>query len=71
MHRSQTCGGWLSVLLKICPKDVKEHMMIKLYEIGENYKKLEGQGGVTHDQQDRATTRRTERDVCTDGGKPC
>ena len=31
----------------------------------------QGEGGVIHDQQDRAITRRTERYVCSDGRRPC
>ena len=34
-------------------------------------RELESEGCVIHDQQDRANTRRTERDVRTDGGRPC
>ena len=51
-----------------CPKDVKEQMMMRLDEIGENYENLKG--GVLHDQQDRAITRRTETGACADGGVP-
>ena len=34
-------------------------------------RELVSEGGVIHDQQDRANTRRTERGVCTDGRRPC
>ena len=30
----------MSALLEICPKDVKEQMMMRLDEIGENYENL-------------------------------
>ena len=34
-------------------------------------RELEGEDGVIQDQQDRVNMRRTKRDVCTDGGRPC
>ena len=43
---------------------------MRLDEIGENYENLKGYGGAILDQQDRARERRTEKDVCADGGGP-
>ena len=57
----------MSALLEICPKNVKEQMM-GLDEIPRELRELQGESGVMHDQQDRASARRTERDACADGG---
>ena len=65
MRRFQTCGG-CRLSLATCPKDVKEQMTMRLDEIGENYKNLKAK--VVHDQQDRASARRTERDARAGGG---
>ena len=51
----------MSVMLEICPKDVKDHLMVRLGEIGENYENFKAKV-VSH------TT--NKRDGCTDGGRP-
>ena len=56
--------GWASQFF------VKEKMMMRLDEIGPNYENLKAKV-LSYDQQDRANTRRTERVVCTDGGRTC
>ena len=40
-------------------------------ELREPLREPQGEGGVIHDQQDRAIARRTERYVCSDGRRPC
>ena len=50
----------------ISSKDPEEPMMMRQDEIGET-RELQGEGGAIHDQQDRAKTRSTESNVCTDG----
>ena len=48
------------------PKIVKEQMMMRLCEIGENYEKV-----VAYTTNKTKQTRGGQRDVCTDGGRPC
>ena len=45
----------MSALSEICPKDVKEQMMMMRLEVAENCENLNAKG-VIHDQQDRART---------------
>ena len=52
------------------PKIVKEQMMMRLYEIGENYENLKTKV-VAHTTNKTKQTRGGQRDVCTDGGRPC
>ena len=59
----------MSALLEICPKNVKEHMM-RQDEIPRELRELQGESGVMHDPQDRASARRTDRDACAHGGGP-
>ena len=55
----------MSALLEICPKDVKEQMMMmRLDEIGEKPRESQGESVVIHDQQVQATAKRTERYAC-------
>ena len=57
----------ISALLKVCPKDVKEQMLMRpdeKRELGE----LPGEVGVVNDQEGRARKRRADRDASADGG---
>ena len=43
----------MSALLDICPKDVKEQMLLRLDEVGENYDNPQGEGDIVHVEQGR------------------
>ena len=60
----------VSPLLEICPKDVKEQMVMRLDEIGENYEELQGESGLLHDEQGWAGARSPEGDSSADGTWP-
>ena len=50
----------MSAILEMCPKDVKEQVMMRLDEIGENYENLRAK--VCHTRPRRPSiARRTER----------
>ena len=59
----------MSALLEICPKDVKEQMLLRLDEVGENYENLpQGEGDIVHVEQGR-TVAGSEGNSCADGAR--
>ena len=53
----------MSALLEICPKDVKEQMMMRLDEIGENYEILKAKVSYTTNNNKTEQTRGGQTDV--------
>ena len=52
----------MSALLKICPKDVKEQVMMRLDEIGENYENLKAK--VVSYTTKKTEHREEDRKIC-------
>ena len=58
-----------SALLEICPKDVKEQMVMRLDEIGENYENLEAKVASYTTNEAEQTPRKPEGDSGADGAR--
>ena len=56
-------------LLEVCPKDVKDQMMMRPDEIGENYEDFKV-NVVSHTTNKTEQTRGGQKDMYTDGCRP-
>ena len=61
----------MSALLEICWDDVKEQMMLRLDEIGENCENLKAKVVSYTTNKTEQSRGGTERYVCSDGRRPC
>ena len=58
----------MSALLEICPKDVKEQMLLRLDEVGENYENLKVKV-ISHTSNKAETVAGSEGNSCADGAR--
>ena len=58
----------MSALLEICPKDVKEQMLLRLDEVRRELREPQGEGDIVHVEQGR-TVAGSEGNSCADGAR--